>query len=136
MIVKLSDIVDAIESADQYSEYFLDRVTGETVWVSDMAMTYDEKEQICDQLDEHGFYRLPSSRDIHDYGIMEDFISSLPAGEAREKLTVSINGSGAFRRFKDTVYHLRLDQSWYEWRDNAYRRLAVDWCKENRIEWE
>lgn len=49
MIVKLSDIVDAIESADQYSEYFLDRVTGETVWVSDMAMTYDEKEQICDQ---------------------------------------------------------------------------------------
>ena len=136
MIVKLSDIVDAIESTDQYSEYFLDRVTGKIVWVSDMAMTCDEKEQICDRLDEHGFYRLPSSHDIHDYGIMEDFISSLPAGEAREKLTVSINGSGAFRRFKDTVYHLGLDQSWYEWRDNTYRRLAVEWCKENGIEWE
>lgn len=39
MKVKLSDIIDAITMADQYSEYFLDKKTGKIEWGSDMAMT-------------------------------------------------------------------------------------------------
>ena len=39
MKVKLSDIIDSIEMMEQYSEYFLDKVTGEIEWVSDMTMT-------------------------------------------------------------------------------------------------
>ena len=33
MKVKLTDIIDAIEMMDQYSEYFLDKETGEIEWV-------------------------------------------------------------------------------------------------------
>ena len=72
MKVKLSDIIDAIEMTDQYSEYFLDKETGKVEWVSDMAMTQKEQEEVYDRLDEHGFYRLPTSFDIHDYDIMEE----------------------------------------------------------------
>ena len=67
MKVKLSDIIDAIEMTDQYSEYFLDKETGKVEWVSDMAMTQEEQEEVYDRLDEHGFYRLPTSFDFHDY---------------------------------------------------------------------
>ena len=59
MKVKLTDIIDVIEMTNQYTEYFLDKETGEIEWVSDMAMTQKEQEEICDRLDEHGFYRLP-----------------------------------------------------------------------------
>ena len=76
MKVKLSDIVDAIEMMDQYSEYFLDKETGEIEWVSDMSMTQEEQEEVYDRLDEHGFYRLPTSFDIRDYNIMEDFVDT------------------------------------------------------------
>jgi hypothetical protein len=67
MKVKLSDIIDAIDFTDQYTEYFLDKETGEVLMVNDMVMSTSEKEEIYDQLDEHGFYRLPAQRDIDDY---------------------------------------------------------------------
>ena len=50
MKVKLSDIIDAIEMTDQYSEYFLDKETGKVEWVSDMAMTQEEQEEVYDRL--------------------------------------------------------------------------------------
>lgn len=135
MKVKLSDIIDAIEMMDQYSEYFLDKETGEIEWISDMAMTQEEKEEICDRLDEHGFYRLPTSFDIRDYDIIEDFVDTR-SGSAHEKLASAIQGRGAFRRFKDTVIRMGIDQEWYDYKAAAYKRKAARWCEENDIEYE
>ena len=42
-------------------------------------------------------------------------------------------GKGAFRRFKDSVIRLGLDQRWYQWRDEAYKKKAIEWCEENGI---
>ena len=126
MKVKLSDIIDAIEMTDQYSEYFLDKETGKVEWVSDMAMTQEEQEEVYDRLDEHGFYRLPTSFDIHDYDIMEEFVYTL-SGSARDKLASAIQGKGAFRRFKDTVIRLGIDQEWYDFQSAEYKRKAARW---------
>jgi len=46
MKVKLSDIIDAIDFTDQYTEYFLDKETGEVLMVNDMVMSTSEKEEI------------------------------------------------------------------------------------------
>ena len=135
MKVKLSDIIDAIEMTDQYSEYFLDKETGKVEWVSDMAMTQEEQEEVYDRLDEHGFYRLPTSFDIHDYDIMEEFVYTL-SGSARDKLASAIQGKGAFRRFKDTVIRLGIDQEWYDFQLAEYKRKAARWCEDNGIEYE
>ena len=135
MKVKLSDIINAIASIDRYSEYFLDKETGDLVYINDMAMTADEKEAAYNALDEHGFYRLPTSFDIREYGIMEEFVVSLPSF-ARDRLSDAIVGKGAFRRFKNTVRRLGIEEQWYEWRDNAYRRLAIDWCENCGLEFE
>ena len=135
MKVKLSAIVDAIEMMDQYSEYFLDKETGEIEWVSDMSMTQEEQEEVYDRLDEHGFYRLPTSFDIRDYDIMEDFVDTL-SGEAHDTLANAIQGKGAFRRFKDSVIRLGIDQDWYDFQADAYKRKAARWCEDNNIEYE
>lgn len=135
MKVKLSDIIDAIEMMDQYSEYFLDKETGEIEWVSDMTMTQDEKEEIYDKLDEHGFYRLPTSFDIRDYDIMADFVNTL-SGTAHERLASAIQGKGAFRRFKDAVIRMGIDKDWYDYQASVYKRIAAEWCEENGIDYE
>ena len=135
MKVKLSDIIDAIEMTDLYSEYFLDKETGKVEWVSDMAMTQEEQEEVYDRLDEHGFYRLPTSFDIHDYDIMEEFVYTL-SGSARDKLASAIQGKGTFRRFKDTVIRLGIDQEWYDFQSAEYKRKAARWCEDNGIEYE
>ena len=135
MKVKLTDIIDAIEMMDQYTEYFLDKETGEIVWVSDMAMTQKEQEEIYDRLDEHGFYRLPTSFDIRDYDIMEDFVDML-SGATHDRLSSAIQGRGAFRRFKDAVIKMGIDQEWYDFQADAYKRKAIRWCEDNEIEYE
>ena len=135
MKVKLSDIIDAIEMMDQYSEYFLDKETGKVEWVSYMAMTQEEQEEVYDRLDEHGFYRLPTSFDIRDYDIMEDFIDTL-SGSSHDRLASAIQGKGAFRRFKDAVIRLGIDKQWYDFQADAYKRKAARWCEDNGIEYE
>ncbi len=135
MKVKLSDIIDAMEMTDPYSEYFLDHETGEIVWISEMVMTNDEQEKAYDQLDEHGFYRLPTSFDIREYDMMEDFIDSLP-DPAHTRLAGTIRGKGAFRRCKDTVRPLEIVSQGYDVRDAEYARKAMEWCIENNLEFE
>ena len=135
MKVKISDIIDAIEMTDRDTEYFLDQETGEIVFINDNIMSSAEKEELCDQLDEHGFYRLPSSFDIREYDIMEDFVDRL-SGPAHDKLSNAIQGRGAFRRFKDGINDLGLDSQWYVFRDAAFGRKAVQWCEENGIDYE
>ncbi len=56
------------------------------------------------------------------YQWMVDFVDEMvaPADEhVAEKLSIALNGKGAFRRFKDTLQ--RVDeqwlQAWYQWRD-------------------
>ena len=132
--VKLEQVIEAIEMADDTSESFYDQETGEIVWVSSIAMDIAEQEEIYERLDEHGFFRLPTQYDRHDYRIMEDFVSSL-SPEPRSHLSRVMHGQGAFRRFKDTVINIGLDNDWYKWRDDSYRKMAVEWCEEHEIEY-
>ena len=112
-----------------------DKETGEIEWISDMAMTQKEQEEIYGRLDEHGFYRLPTSFDIRDYDIMEDFVDML-SGAAHDRLSSAIQGRGAFRRFKDAVIKMGIDQEWYDFQADAYKRKAIRWCEDNEIEYE
>jgi hypothetical protein len=135
MKVKLEDIIFAIETTDQYTENFLDLETGEVVFVNDMVMGSREKEEIYDQLDEHGFLRLLTSFDIREYDIMEEFITTLPS-PVREKLSEAIIGKGAFRRFKDGINRYDVEREWYAYQEEAYKRIARNWCEENEVEYE
>ena len=115
MKVKLSDILEAFEMNDRYSEYFIDKETGEVVQVNDMMMTADEKEEVCDRLDEHGFYRLPSSYDIRDFDLMSGFIDTL-SGSPRSKLLDAVTNRHPFSSFKNELRKLHMEEKWYSWR--------------------
>ena len=135
MKVRLSDIIDAIEFTDDETKYFLDMETGEIVIISEMVMSDEEKDAAYDKLDEHGFLRLPDRQELGDYDIMESFADSL-SGTAQERLDGAISGRGAFRHFKDEIRRLGIENAWYTWHDDAYRRKAVEWCEENGIAYE
>ena len=135
MKVKLVDIIDAIDMVDQSSEYFLDKETGEIEWISDMTMSRDEQDEIYDRLDEHGFYRLPTSFELRDYDIMEEFIEGLPEA-VQGRMYSAIQGRGAFRRFRDMIIKMGIEQVWYDFKADTYKRKAARWCEENGIEYE
>ena len=94
-----------------------------------------DSDEIYDRLDEHGFYRLPTSFDIRDYDIMDAFVDTL-SGTRREKLLTAISGRGAFGNFKNQIRALGIQQQWYDFQAAVYKRKAIEWCEENELEWE
>ena len=135
--VPLQVVIDAVESADNEWNQFLDIVTMEAVSVPESLFIDnfgDEYQKLSDMIDEgfnSRFFRLPSPYDIHEYSIMERFIGSLPEGAIQDRLENAIRGRGAFRRFKDSIYRLDIEQEWYDFRANAYRKIAVEWRQEH-----
>ena len=101
--------------------------------VDEYAMTSQEREDVYDTLDEHGFYRLPDQRELNGYNTMESFIETLPS-PARDRLQIAISGRGAFRRFKDEIRRLGVEDAWYQYEEDDNKRKATEWCKENGIE--
>lgn len=78
---------------------------------------------------------LPDTFEIDEYRMMERFAESIPDRKSSNLLLVALRGSGAFRRFKDTLGILDLLEHWYKYRDEAYEEVAIAWCEENNIEY-
>jgi len=150
--VKLSDIIDGMESQSDESSSFLNKRTGEVVLMTDYAMRAAEDDEPIEDLPdweqelvatakeimaETGDYiSLPTKFDINEYSIMERFCLSLENPELRDTFYGLIAGSGAFRRFKDALYRYGIENQWRTYRDNALKEIAIEWCQENDIEFD
>ena len=150
--VKLSEIIEGLEFQSDESSSFLNTKTGEVVLMTDYAMrAAEENEPLEDVPDwerdlvavareilaETGEYiQLPTKYDIDEYSIMENFCTSLDKQEIGDILYDLISGSGAFLRFKDAIYKYRVEDEWFKYRDNAIKEIAIEWCRENNIEFD
>jgi hypothetical protein len=150
--VILSDIIEGMEFQSDESSSFLNKQTGEVVLMTDYAMrAAEENEPLEDVPDwekelvsiareilaESGQYiQLPTKYDIDEYSIMENFCMSLDKKEIGDILYDLISGSGAFRRFKDAVYKYRVEDEWNTFRENAIKEIAIEWCRQNNIEFD
>ncbi len=122
MKIKLKQVIDAIETANEVFTYFYDTETGETVYLQDEMITGErdeELEELIENSSRDRFLRFPTKYDIHEYSIMESFIESLPPGAARQELAGAIRGRGAFRRFKNGIRFHRIEQQWYDFQAQA-----------------
>ena len=150
--VKLSDIIEGLESQSDESASFLNKKTGEVVLMTDYAMRAAEENEPFEDVpdwekelvsiareilaDTGDYIQLPTKYDIDEYSIMENFCMSLDRQEIGDILYDVISGSGAFRRFKDAVYKYRVEDEWNSFRENAIKEIAIEWCRQNNIEFE
>jgi len=137
MKVKLDDVLEAIEAVSKEYEFFYNKETGDMVMYADSLLTGIDNTELEAELEENydKYIKLPTKFDINDYHIMEKFIWDLPEGEIQDKLERAIQGRGAFRRFKDMVYELDIEKKWFEYEANAHKNIAIEWCKDNDIEY-
>lgn len=74
-----------------------------------------------------------SSRE--QYRWMERFIATVDEGELRDKLVQSIDGKGAFRRFKDVLMTFPVDRErWFTFRSERLRACMEQWLAAHSIE--
>jgi len=139
MKIKLQQVIQAIEEANEVFTSFWDTKTGKTVYLAEPLMTEmtEADEALASEIENtpERFLRFPTKYEIHQYRIMEDFIDQLSPGKAQEELAYAIRGKGAFRRFKQSVRFHGLEQRWYDYLAKAYRELAIRWCVEEGLEY-
>lgn len=99
-------------------------------WVQEIA---DKIEEIESNPDE--WMALPDSLEIHEWRIMERFCGTVDNPRWQDDLFRAIHGRGAFRHFKDTIQRLGIQEDWYRFRDNALKRIAVDWLQAEGIDY-
>lgn len=134
MKVKLNEVIDALDFTNDENEYYYNPDNGE-IFMSNIGDFEDLSEDELDELFEKSIM-LPTRYDINEYGMMEDFTETIEDIRLQNQLYISLNGSGAFRRFKDTCINFDIINDWYKFRDERYKELAINWCKENNIEFE
>jgi hypothetical protein len=135
-IITITDDDVAMVEMDKFDEEFEEELEEVTDDVGDEDFSWeiqyfqDVKRILADDAD---YLELPSSYEIHEYEIMERFCLSVPDGKVRDVLLRKIRGSGAFRRFKDTIYQYDIENDWFKYRDEAYKEFAVAWLESKSI---
>jgi hypothetical protein len=150
-IVSLRDVVDSLQMVSDETHAYLNKITGKVIMITDddfaMAENDDEFESATDLPGDSGlemeflqevkkvvasdddYEELPDRFDVNAYGIMQSFCFSIPNAEISTLLLDEIRGSGAFRRFKDTIYRYRIEKDWFQFRDEAYKEIAILWLE-------
>jgi uncharacterized protein UPF0158 len=150
--VLLKDIIDALDMQFDESSSFLDLDTGRVETVSnDLLRAADESVgeepdlpdwqkqewEIAKRIvSTDRFQQLPTKFDVHEWTIMQDFSHSVESDRIREDLRNAIHGAGAFRHFKDALRRYQIESAWFEFRAEALRQIALDWCEEHHIRWQ
>ena len=148
IIVSLRDIVEGMEFPNEEWVSYLDPETGEIVTVTDEDRRLVEEganvEELPDWqqetvtkarevLETDRFLPLPDKVEIHDWAIMERFSHSREDAQERERLLSAIHGSGAFRRFRDSIQRLEIEEDWYAFRQAALEEIAKAWLEAHNI---
>ena len=150
--VRLQDIVDALELQIDEASSFLDLDTGRVETVPDdfllRAGKSDEDDpgrpewenqvlEVAKRIaTSDRFVPLPSKFDVNGWEIMQDFSLSVRSDGIREELLDAIRGRGVFRNFKAAVRRRDIEKRSFEFRTDALKQIAIDWCEENQIAWE
>jgi hypothetical protein len=81
-------------------------------------------------------YRMIPKQSSHEgYHEMQEYIQTLEEGHLSELLEVAIQGSGAFRRFKNVLYNYSEAQdNWFKFCDVREQQRILDWLASENIQ--
>jgi hypothetical protein len=103
------EMVRNMEEFDEIEEANDDRETiNDADGYSDLEIEFFQDVKNVLAMDDD-YLKLPGKFDIDEYEIMERFCLSVSDEKTSEVLLGKIHGSGAFRRFKDTIYRYRIE---------------------------
>lgn len=155
--LKLQDLIDAMSLQFDDSIQLLDRNTGEIFFVSyeDMHLAENintdsdlsdlpdwQKETVRLALDvimQAGtgkYIEIPTKWQINEYKIMEKFCSTISSERIQKNLYESIRAKGAFRKFKNEVCRLNVENAWYKYYEDELKKIALVWCAANKIDFD
>ena len=133
-MVTLSKITDGLEMVDNIADYYYNPEKDE-IFISNIGEYEELTEDEIDELFEKSII-LPTQYEINEYQIMVDFIDTIEDDEIKKYFQRLIQGKGAFRRFKDYCIEIDLIKNWYDYKNEKFRKIAIDWCNKNGFKYK
>lgn len=146
--VSLAAVAEELELVGDAIHAYVNRQTGELISLSvdDLATVEDgydpedyaewERENLAQAaavLASDDFVRLPTSFEIHEWEMMREFCMELSNPHQQEDLLHRLHGSGAFRRFKEGLYHYDLQEEWFRFQKQALAKIAAEFLEDEGI---
>jgi hypothetical protein len=138
MTTKIPIDWDALETAVERNapdtESFLDLHSGQVVTIvaGDPEAALRRK-QVADNI--RSFLRVEPASSREQYRWMERFVASVGDSALRERLIISIDGKGAFRRFKDVLLAYPAERErWFSYRADLLHWHIHNWLRDNGLE--
>jgi hypothetical protein len=123
----------AVERNAPDADSYLDRTTGQVLTViagDPEALVL--KRRIADAI--HNFVRVEPAASREQYRWMERFTTSVSDPQLRERLIISIDGKGAFRRFKDVLLAYPVERErWFGYRADLLHWHIHGWLADNDV---
>ncbi len=137
-LVRIEPDWDALEVAVERNatdtESFLDLTTGKVITiVAGEVEAAARRQQIMDNI--RGYLRVDPASSREQYRWMERFVGSVADETLRDRLIMSIDGKGAFRRFKDVLLGYPAERErWFSYRADLLHWHIHNWLQQNEIE--
>jgi hypothetical protein len=111
--VDLAELVTALDDRSPEVEWFIDPASGRI---------------LPEAPDGEGWVPIDPTSSRDGYQDMADFTAGVQHRRAAELLDRALNGRGAFRRFKNTLFDFpEVRDQWFRFRDARAHRRALDW---------
>ncbi|MCW0214130.1 MAG: UPF0158 family protein [Pseudonocardia sp.] len=124
--IDLDDLVTALDDRTPEQSWWIHPETGEVV--PHVPEACSGVAETVDDLAGAGWVQVLPVEGREGYRDMADFTAGVQHRRAAELLDRAINGRGAFRRFKNTLFEFpEVRDQWYRFRDARSRRRALEW---------
>ena len=116
-------------------EWYLDLRTGELLPISaDFLAEMPQYKNVAKNPET--FLPIGPLSSKEGFLVMEDFVDTLPEGEARRSLERALRLPKPFRSFKDTLMDFpEVRAAWFDFEHKRHRETAGAFLEENKIEW-
>lgn len=132
MEIRIEEIINAIATSAKDTEYYYDTETG------DLEMTIDGEilgNRDIDLNDDERYIRLPDRYELDEQKMVTDFARHADDPVLRAKLLQVISQDDSLNLFRETVQALNVSVHWDHYREAAFRKVAMEWCDYNGIEY-
>ena len=124
----------AVERNSPDTDSYLDLQTGRVVTITsgdpEAALN---RQQVSENI--RNYLRVEPASSREQYRWMEKFVGSVTDEPLRERLIISIDGKGAFRRFKDVLLAFPAERErWFAYRSDLLHFHIQTWLEHMQIE--
>ena len=153
--VDLEMITNTMEDVARIDmEYYLDKETGEVIFIPEEVSRYveEEDENLREELSDwqkegiklaqeillkksDRYIYIPEGPPCNGYDLMVEFTEKAEDELLREKLSIALDGKGAFRRFKNVMAdYPDYREKWFKFRGERINKKVIEWLNSVGIE--